>query len=94
MATYLIMFDLNKEGAGYSAAHKKLTDRLSALFPTFWKNLDSTWIVVTSLTVVQIRDDLRGYIDSNDELLVVKSGGVGAWVGFSDDASKWLKDYL
>ena len=30
MATYIISYDLNKEGSGYSAANKKLTDGLKA----------------------------------------------------------------
>lgn len=90
MATYLIMYDLNKEGSAYSEANKKLTDRIKALFPTYWHHLDSTWIVVTELDHKQIRDDLWKYMDSNDELLVVKSSGVGAWNGFTTKASEWL----
>jgi len=94
MATYIIGFDLNKEGAAYSAAHKKLTDRMEQLFPTYWRNLDSTWIVVSDLSVVQIRDDLMRYMDSNDELLVVKSANIAAWSGFKKPASDWLKNYI
>jgi hypothetical protein len=94
MATYIISYDLNTEGPGYSAANKKLTDRIKELFPTFWHNLDSTWIVVTELTAVQIRDDLKRYIDKNDELLVVKSGGEGAWIGIKKTGSDWLKKHL
>lgn len=94
MATYLIMYDLNKEGAAYSAANKKLTDRIKELFGTYWHHLDSTWIVVTDWNHKQIRDDLKGHMDDDDELLVVESSSVGAWHGFSDKASKWLKDHL
>ena len=94
MSTYLIMYDLNKEGAAYSEANKKLTDRIKAKFPTWWHHLDSTWIVVTDLDHVQIRDDLRNYIDSDDELLVIKSSGTGAWSGFNDRGSSWLKEHL
>lgn len=94
MATYLIIYDLNKEGAAYSATNKTLTDRIKKLFPTWWHHLDSTSIVVTEWTAVQIRDDLRKLLDANDELLVVRSGREGAWHGFNDKGAKWLLDNL
>lgn len=94
MATYLIMFDLNKEAAGYPTANQKLSDRIRELFATRWHHLDSTWIVVTEMTAVQIRDDLKNYIDSNDEILVVKSASVAAWAGFDKNGSDWLKTYI
>ena len=31
---------------------------------------------------------------SDDQLLVVKSGGVAAWNGFNDKGSGWLKDNI
>ena len=94
MATFIISYDINKEGTGYAAANKRLTDRIKEAFPTYWHHLDSTWIVVTDLTAAQIRDDLMRYIDPNDEVLVVKSGGVGAWVGIKQSGSDWLKRHL
>ncbi|MDQ1193882.1 hypothetical protein QE419_002648 [Brevundimonas vesicularis] len=94
MSTYLIMYDLNKEGAAYYEANKKLTDRIKEKFPIWWHHLDSTWIVVTDLDHTQIRDDLKKYIDSDDELLVVKSSGTGAWTGFNGNGSGWLKKNL
>ena len=95
MATYLICYDINKEGNDYAKANKRLTDRIRELFSTYWHHLDSTWIVVTEMTHKQIRDDLENYIDEDDEVLVVKSSGAGAWnLGFSERARKWLKDNL
>ena len=94
MATYLICYDLNKEGAAYSAANKRLTDRIKELFGSWWHHLDSTWIVVTDLSAVEIRDALQSHIDHDDELLVVKSGREAAWCGFDERGSKWLKDNL
>lgn len=95
MATYIIIYDINKEGAAYAAANKVLTDRIKELFATYWHHLDSTWIVVTDMDHKQIRDDLVNYIDTNDELLVTKSSGVGAWnKGFSAKAQQWLVNNL
>jgi len=94
MTTYIIGYDINKEGAAYAEANKKLTEAIREQFPTFWHHLDSTWIVVTEKTAVQIRDSLKSQLDKDDELLVVASGGVGAWHGFNEAGSSWLKKNL
>ena len=94
MATYLIIYDINKEGAAYQAANKALIDKIKSLFSTWWHHLDSTWIVVTDWSAAQIRDALQPYVDTNDELLVVKSGTESAWTGFNNKGSAWLHSHL
>lgn len=92
--TYLVCYDLNKEGAAYSAANKRLTDAIKALFSAWWHHLDSTWIVLSDMTAVQIRDALKRHIDDDDELLIVASSGVGAWAGFNPNGASWLQANL
>lgn len=94
MATYIISYDLNKEGTNYSKKNKALIERIRDKFGTFWHHLDSVWIVVTDMSAVEIRDYLNPILDSNDELLVVKSGREAAWKGFSDKGSQWLVKHL
>lgn len=94
MATYLICYDINKEGSAYSTANKVLTDKIKSMFSVWWHHLDSTWIVVTEMSAKDIRDKLRPILDANDELLVILSGGEGAWSGFDEKGSKWLLDNL
>jgi hypothetical protein len=98
MPTYIIGYDINKEGAAYSAANRKVTEAIHTLFQPaghdWWHYLDSTYVVKTPLTAIQIRDGLSHAFDANDELLVVRSAGVGAWQGFVPKASKWLLDNL
>lgn len=94
MASFLIGFDLNKEGPRYAERNKALSDKIRELFPTFWHHLDSTWIVVSDWTAVQIRDALSPLLDKNDELLVARLNGEGAWRGFNDSGSAWLKTNL
>jgi hypothetical protein len=89
MSTYLVCYDLNKPGQDYS----DLIEAIKA-YGTWWHHLDSTWIIQTNQTAQQIRDNLVAHIDSNDELLVVKSSGEGAWSGFNAKGSQWLKDNL
>ncbi|MQX74690.1 SinR family protein [Sinorhizobium medicae] len=94
MATYMIGFDLNKEGKNYSARHEALTGRIKELFGTFWRHLDSTWLVKTQMSAKDIRDDLSTFLDEDDELLVAGMSGEGAWHGFKQSGSKWLTDHL
>lgn len=94
MATYLIGYDINKEGAAYAEANNRLTSAIKHAFSPWWHHLESTWIVVTSDSAAKVRDTLRQELDSNDELLVVKLAGEGAWHGFNDKGSGWLKNNL
>lgn len=89
MAIYMIGYDLNREGQDY----EPLIEAIKAL-GTWWHHLDSTWIVETAATAVQIRDHLRPLIDDNDELLVARISAPAAWAGFNDRGSKWLKEHL
>lgn len=89
MATFLIGYDLNKPSQEYS-------DLISAIksIGGWWHHLDSTWIVKSDKNCKEIRDQLKPYIDANDELLVVRLSGEGAWSGINEKGSKWLKDNL
>ena len=94
MATYLVCYDINKEGDAYRSANEALIKRIKELFDTWWHHLDSTWIVVTEMSATQIRDALGKHLDADDELLVVKSGHEAAWSGFNQKGSDWLKNHL
>lgn len=89
MATYIISYDLKAPGKNYDGLIEAIKS-----YGTWWHHLGSTWCVVTTKTAAQIRDHLNKHIDKNDLLLVVKSGGEGAWTGFNETGSKWLKDNL
>jgi hypothetical protein len=90
MATYIIGYDLHpSKGETYEeliAAIKELG--------AWWHHLDSTWVVVCDKSAADIRDTLWAHMKSDDQLLVVKSSGVGAWKGFNTTGSQWLKDNL
>ncbi|UFN48910.1 hypothetical protein LPC08_23420 [Roseomonas sp. OT10] len=94
MATYIISYDLMKEGDAYRTALKKLTDRIESTFSVRWKPLFSYWVVQSDKSAKEIRDNLQQVIDSNDRLIVVKSARDAAWCGFSDAGNKWLRDNI
>jgi hypothetical protein len=89
VATMLIGYDLNKPGQDYD----DLISAIKGLGTAWWHYLDSTWLVICDRTATSVRNELQKHIDSGDELLVIDvSGRARAWAGFSDRASKWLKD--
>ncbi|HEF4758047.1 TPA: hypothetical protein SAN82_000431 [Pseudomonas putida] len=89
MATFLIGYDLNRPVQNYS----NLIEAIKKI-GAWWHHLDSTWIVKSESSTSAIRDYLRPHIDANDELLVVKLSGSGAWSGFDSSGSSWLKSNL
>jgi hypothetical protein len=90
MATLLVGYDLNKPGQEYEELWEKLKG-----FGAWWHHLDSTWLIKTNLSPVQVRDDLKKVIDSGDELLVIDvTARAWAGTGFPSRAYDWLRDNL
>ncbi|MEJ5125828.1 hypothetical protein WH367_07190 [Comamonas sp. MYb21] len=87
MSAVLIAYDLHKLGQRYTELRKLIIET----FPGSWNCLESTFIVNTTWTPVQVRDLLKSKLDANDELLVValvKNGW--ASVGLSKPCTDWL----
>ncbi len=89
MTTYLVGYDLGKPGRDYEG----LAEYLKA-FGTYWHNLDSTWLIVSSESAESIRNGAGAFLDSSDKLLVAKVSAPGAWRGFRESGSQWLMDNL
>ena len=91
MAIYMIGYDLHRSnGENYD----KLFSALEAIGSGYWDCLDSTWLVITERTPVQIRDELKQHLRDGDRLLVMRYGEGAAWFGFTDECHTWLEDKL
>ncbi|AYA02261.1 SinR family protein [Acinetobacter sp. WCHAc010034] len=90
LKSYMIGYDLNKSGKNYSG----LTEKIKEISGTWWHHLDSTWIVKSEKSAVEIRDLLSPFIDADDELLVAGLSGDAAWKGFNSKGSEWIKKHL
>lgn len=90
MNTLLVGYDLNRPGQDYSSLFAAIKAA-----GAWWHHLDSTWLVRTSLTPVELRDRLRHHVDAGDELLVMDvTGRPAAWAGIPDSGGDWLKQNL
>lgn len=94
MATYLVGYDLNREGSNYSATNKALINLIKEEANGYWHHLDSSWIIVSEKTATQLRNKFKTVLDENDELLVIKVSAPAAWHGFKKTGSDWLIKYL
>lgn len=89
MNTYMIGYDLNRPGQDYA----NLIEAIKKI-GSWWHCLDSTWLVKSDATAVQIRDYLAPHIDQTDELLVADVGRAAAWIGLCEECSSWLHNNL
>lgn len=90
METFLVGYDLNKAGQNY----KGLIEHLKK-YPNWCHFLDSTWLIRTTGTSEEIRNELKKFLDSNDKLMVTRVSGRGAaWSGLDKEDSEWIKKYL
>lgn len=90
ICTYMIGYDIHPtQGETYD----ELNEALKA-YPYWWHHLDSTWFIVTDQTAREILHNLKQHMKADDQLVVMKTCGIGAWSGCSEHGGKWLKDNI
>lgn len=85
MAVFVVSYDLMAPGKDYSL----LYTRLAA-----WRAIhaiNSVWFIDANTTAGALRDDLKGYVDGNDRLLVATLTGESAWTVLMPGAAQWLQ---
>lgn len=92
MTTFLISYDLRGKDET-SEDYKRLIDKIKS-YSSWARPTYSDWFIVTEKSAESVRDEVKGFIDSNDRLLVTKASAPGAWVGLPDEVSTWLKNNL
>lgn len=90
MSVFIVSYDLRKQGQDYSW----LINRIKQ-YSGYAKLLESLWVVnVGTWWALEIANDLKQYIDSNDGLFVSKATRDSAWVKLLPGADEWLKNQL
>ncbi|MDH4122412.1 MAG: hypothetical protein OEV94_11985 [Deltaproteobacteria bacterium] len=87
MNVMMISYDLMKPGQNYPG----IEAAIKRIGQSWWRLMQSTWIVLTEFDEVQVRDVLKDVIDANDKLLVGRLIA-DAWAGFGEEDSTWLRD--
>ncbi|WP_418884831.1 hypothetical protein [Agrobacterium cavarae] len=83
MAKFMIAYDLKQQGQNYNCITEKLK-KLNA-----FHSQGSVWLLKSDTTCKDLRDHLKGCLDSNDELMVVQ---ISDWASYQmPHDAKYLK---
>jgi len=66
---YMITYDLNSQGQNYNNVIKAIKDSSTGVWCTYWR---SSFLIKSNLTVNQVTDIIKPYLDSNDRLFVIE----------------------
>lgn len=89
MTVYVITYDLNQPGQDYKDLHESIKD-----CGVWWHCLDSTWMISSKMTAIDIANKLWAKMDQNDRLLVTPVASGSASAGFTGDCESWIKSNL
>lgn len=85
---YFILYDLRAPGRDYNGLYNAIKNY------GIWGHLtESAWAIVTTQSASEIANNLRAYIDSNDRLMVVRSGKEASWYNCRAK-DEWIKREL
>ncbi len=86
---YAVTYDLNATGQDYNSLYKKIESLGQTFHP-----LQNLWLLSTSYSADNIRDQIRTVIDGNDFVFVAQlyKGSYSAWMPIT--AHEWLEARL
>lgn len=85
MKVYQIDYDLRKH-RNYNELYARIKS-----YGVWCHALESTWLIATNQSAVQVRDHLMRAMDSDDRLLVTQLQGEAAWKGLDPQIVGWLR---
>jgi hypothetical protein len=89
MSSYIVTYDLSAPGRNYESLFGYLKS-----FPYSKHALESSWVIITSKTALEVCNELLRHIDGNDHVLVNEVTLNSAWFGLPASVSEWLQKYL
>jgi hypothetical protein len=89
MNTIQINYDLKKPGRNY----EPLYDYLKS-YATRCPLLDSCWLVRTTKSASQVRDELKDLVDRNDEVATFNVTGCWWATNWTDKRTDWLHNNM
>lgn len=88
MKVYLISYDLDLPELRQD--YETLTAYIKS--HTYWaKPLHSVWFIKTTKGVAEVRDEIKGIMDSGDKVLVMEVKRTWATFGISEKVTGWMK---
>ena len=88
MNTLLISYDLVAPGRNYQPVYDYMEG-----FSDRMKPLQTVYLVQTSKSAKQVRDDLQNLVDANDKVLVIQASTT-VWATYNlPNTAKWLEKH-
>lgn len=87
MKCFIITYDLR-----FQRNYESLWNAIKT-YNKWGKITESTWAIVTEQSASEIRNYLTQFIDNDDRLFIIKSGGEAAWKNAMAN-NAWLKENL
>ena len=85
MSAFSINYDLKAPGRDYGGLYEAIKQS-----GKWWHYLDSTWIVITNESPLQVWNRLAKHIDKNDFMLIIEvRDNVQGWL--PKDAWAWIR---
>lgn len=84
----LITYDLSKPHQDYTSLYETIKQCSSK----WWHYLDSTWIIVTNLTIDECVNKIHSVMDNDDSLFIVNISGQSYKGWLPKKAWEWLKE--
>ncbi len=89
MNTIQINYDLRAPGRNYQPVYDYIKS-----YPGWARLLKSCWLIRTTKTPGQVRDDLNRLTDANDEIATLNVTGCWWATSFSDQRTEWMKNNM
>lgn len=87
MKCYIVTYDLRIQ-RNYEALLNAIKT-----YNKWGKITESTWAIVTEQSSTEIRNYLTQFMDNDDRLFIIKTGGEAAWKNAMAN-NEWLKENL
>lgn len=86
---YIVTYDLSTPGQNYEHLINLIKQESN------WARLgESSYLVTSRSTAVELRDKYKVALDANDKLYVGIASAPAAWTGYSNEVTEWIKEKL
>lgn len=82
---YIVSYDLLSLGQRYDELISKIKES-----PAWARLGGSTYLVESTKSATELRDDYKSFLDENDKIYVGKVSAPAAWHGMPHDVSDWI----
>lgn len=90
---YIVSYDLRLPETRLD--YQRLIQHIKSSYSFWAKPLKSVWLIRTEKGIAEVRDELRGFLDSNDQLVILDvTGADWATYGITAEVTTWMRQNI